>query len=288
MVDREEPVSVETTGASVTEAIAEGLERLGLELDDVNVEVLIEASRGVFGLGSRDARVRLTTKVAEDEAPEDGGAEDAGAAAEVVEPARARIVRRPAPARTAVPVGRRPTPAVETTPPEPVEAEPEVRPEGAGDPDQVALVVMMDLLSLMGIEGAQVDARRSEPTEDDADPPLMLDVKAPNDTLIGPRGETLSALQHITRLIVGREQGGRARLVVDVNGYRVRRERQLRQLARRLAQQAIDTDSTVVLEPMTPFERRIVHIALRDHPDVTTHSIGEGNHRKVTIVPRFE
>jgi spoIIIJ-associated protein len=179
-----------------------------------------------------------------------------------------------------------------TEPPSPtvVVVEPEEEPQVGGEADQaeVARAALLELLSKMGLEDTQVEARWTEPSEGEGEPLLRLDVNSPTEVLIGPRGETLTALQFITRLIVGREQGGRARLVVDVNGYKVRRERKLRQLAQRLAQQAVDTDRTVVLEPMAPYERRIVHLALRDHPKVTTHSIGEGNHRKVTIIPRLE
>jgi spoIIIJ-associated protein len=75
-------------------------------------------------------------------------------------------------------------------------------------------------------------------------------------------------------------------VVVDVEGYRARRERQLRQLARRIASQAVDYDRTMTLEPMPANERRIIHLELRDHQDVYTESVGEGEHRKVTIIRR--
>ena len=75
-------------------------------------------------------------------------------------------------------------------------------------------------------------------------------------------------------------------LVVDVGGFKARREKSLRRLARRTAEQALRTGRTVVLEPMPPHERRIIHLALRDHPDVVTESVGERDHRKVTIIPR--
>ncbi len=74
-------------------------------------------------------------------------------------------------------------------------------------------------------------------------------------------------------------------MVIDVEGYRARREQQLRRLARRMADQAIELGRTMVLEPMPPNERRIIHIELRDHPSVATESIGEGARRKVTIIP---
>jgi spoIIIJ-associated protein len=115
----------------------------------------------------------------------------------------------------------------------------------------------------------------------------MLDVHGSGtDALIGRRGDTLAALQLITRLIVGREMSGRVHLVVDVDDFKARREQALRRLAQRLAEQAVRTGRTVMLEPMPPHERRYVHLALRDHPHVTTQSIGEGDRRKVTIIPQ--
>jgi spoIIIJ-associated protein len=104
--------------------------------------------------------------------------------------------------------------------------------------------------------------------------------------LIGRQAETLNALQYITSLIVAKELGQWVTILVDVQGYRARRENQLRKLARRLADQAIKSGRRQVLEPMPANERRYVHLELRDHPDVTTESIGEDPNRKVTIIPK--
>jgi spoIIIJ-associated protein len=93
-------------------------------------------------------------------------------------------------------------------------------------------------------------------------------------------------LQFITRLIVGKELHRPIALVIDVEGYRLRRERQVRQLAQRMADQVVKRSRTMALEPMPPNERRLVHLELRDHADVYTESVGEGNRRKVTIIPR--
>jgi spoIIIJ-associated protein len=87
-------------------------------------------------------------------------------------------------------------------------------------------------------------------------------------------------------MIVGQETARRSQLVVDVEGFKARREQSLRRLAERMAEQAVRTNRTVTLEPMPPNERRIIHIALRDHPHVTTESVGEGERRKVTIIPK--
>jgi len=237
--------AVEATGASVDEAIAAGLARLEVDRDMVEVQVLDEGSRGVFGLRAREAHVRLTPKL--------------------------KVAPRPAPAIPAEP------------------AEPDVVEPATVERDKVELAqgVLLELLALLGMERAQVDVRRAEPAEDEGDPPLVLDVHGQGtDVLIGYRGETLAALQRITRLIVGREVAGRVRLVVDVEGFKARREKSLRRLALRMADQVVRTNRTVKLEPMPPNERRIIHITLRDHAQVTTESVGEGNRRKVTIIPR--
>ena len=236
--------AIEATGADVEAAIAAGLARLGVERDAVETEVLDEGNRGLFGLGGREARVRLTVK------PQAAPAE----LAEMVAP---------------------PTP------------EPDLGTAVQRDDAEIARGVLGELLEMMGLDGFQVDARRAEPAGGEESPPLLLDVRGPDtDVLIGRRGSTLAALQHVTRLIVGRETGGWVHLVIDVDGFKARREQSLRRLAARLAEQAVRTNRTVVMEPMPPHERRYVHLALRDHPHVTTESVGEGDRRKVTIIPR--
>ena len=240
--------AIEAAGADVEAAVASGLARLGVDRDAVEIEVLDEGSRGVFGLGGRAARVRLTPKL--------------------------KTVLRPAPAMPSEPVA---APAAEP-------AEPAVAERGEAEVAQGAL---LELLAYLGMDEAQVSVRRAKPAADEGEPPLVLDVRGPGtDVLVGYRGETLAALQRITRLIVGREMAGRVRLVVDVDGFKARREQSLRRLARRMAEQAVRSGRTAVLEPLSPYERRIVHIALREHPQVTTQSVGEGDRRKVTIIPR--
>jgi len=238
--------AIEATGIDVEDAIAAGLARLGVDRDAVQTEVLDEGSRGLFGLGGREARVRLTVK------------------------------QQPAPAAPAKPH----TPPAEEPAPAPA-------PVTQRDDFKIAQGVLTELLGMMDMEDLRVDARLAEPAGDESEPPLLLDVHGPDaDVLIGRRGSTLAALQHITRLIVGREVEGWVHLVIDVDGFKARREQSLGRLALRLAEQAVRTNRTVVLEPMPPHERRYVHLALRDHPHVITESVGEGDRRKVTIIPR--
>jgi spoIIIJ-associated protein len=190
-------------------------------------------------------------------------------------------------ARVRLTVRSRPAPAAPAGVVAPPPAEPAAPVVGGKDEAEVAQGVLVELLALLGMEHAQVGVRRAEPDGDEREPPLVLDVRGSGtDALIGRRGDTLAALQLITRLIVGREMAGRVHLVVDADDFKVRREQSLRRLAQRLAEQAVRTDRTVVLEPMPPHERRYVHLALRDHPHVTTQSIGEGDRRKVTIIPQ--
>jgi spoIIIJ-associated protein len=137
----------------------------------------------------------------------------------------------------------------------------------------------------MGFE-AEIKVSQAEPDPDEDDAPLVLDVYGPEaGSLIGRRGETLAALQRIVRLITGNRLTGRANLVVDVEGYKRQREEKLRRLADRMAGRAADSGRTVSLEPMSAYERRIIHIALRDRSDVRTESVGEGYRRRVTIIP---
>lgn len=104
--------------------------------------------------------------------------------------------------------------------------------------------------------------------------------------LIGRKGERLSALQHLVNLMLSRRLGEWTRLLVDVEDYRGRRERQLVEIAQRAAQRVEETGKMLQLEPMSALERRWIHIALRDHPDVSTQSIGEEPNRRVVVLPR--
>jgi len=146
-------------------------------------------------------------------------------------------------------------------------------------------VVVSKLLHLLNLE-AQVSAHYAA-AERDGRRNINVDVRG-NDLsiLIGRRSETLGAFQYVASLIVGKETGQFVQLTVDVEGYRGRREKQLIQMAKRMAEQVAKSGRRQTLEPMPSDERRIIHIALRDHPDVTTESAGDDPYRKVTIIPK--
>jgi spoIIIJ-associated protein len=167
-------------------------------------------------------------------------------------------------------------------------AAPEViAPGAAAEPGlEQARGTLVDLLRLMQIK-AEVDAAWGEVDTLTGERALVLDVRGDDlGQLIGRKGETLAALQYITRLILSKQSGTGVDVVVDVQGHKRRREDQIRRMARRMADQAAQRQRTLTLEPMPANERRIVHIELRDHPAVRTESVGEGHSRKVTIIPK--
>ena len=175
---------------------------------------------------------------------------------------------------------------------EPPEEAPRVEEFPEMDDDEeavrIAYETVEELLHRMGIK-ANVTAQWGELEPPGRIRPLLMDIRGDDlSILIGRRGETLSALQYITRLIVGKELKRPVAVVIDIEGYRARREGQLRRLARKIAEQAIETGRTMNLEPMPANERRIIHVELKDNPKVETLSIDEGDRRKVTVIPQQE
>jgi spoIIIJ-associated protein len=144
--------------------------------------------------------------------------------------------------------------------------------------------VTREMLQRMKINARVVTRFVNEP-DSDGNLPVLIDIRGDDlSILIGRRAETLNALQYLLALIVSKEADRWVQVVVDVEGYRSRRENQLRQLARRMAEQAIRTGKRQILEPMSAAERRIVHLELRSHAEVTTESVGEEPNRKVSII----
>ncbi len=145
--------------------------------------------------------------------------------------------------------------------------------------------VLEKLLTLMGVAGSVIPL--SQPIaggEEDADAPVTFDIQGEDlGILIGRRGQTLSCLQYIVRLIVSNHTGSRVAIVLDVAGYKQRRYDELQALARQMAEQVEMRGEPVTLSPMSPYERRIIHLTLADHSGVSTESIGFGEARRVVI-----
>ena len=175
------------------------------------------------------------------------------------------------------------TPLVQAQPEAPMAMPPPVEPNGDAS-GTLAKETLDTLLRGMGLR-ARVEVLRDIASEDDR--AFVLNIVGDDlGILIGRRGETLRDLEYLTRLLVAQKAGKPTKLVVDVEGYRTRRERVLNELAKRMADRVQSNRQPITLEAMPPNERRIVHIALRDHPAVTTQSIGEGDHRRVMILPK--
>lgn len=228
--------TLEVIAQTIEEAIEKGLSDLGLPREAVEIDVLDEGGSGILGIGSRQARVRISVL----------GQDDVQESEEV---------------------------------------QVSVKEPNADQTLNLVEEIVSELLEKMNLE-ASVKARYGEISDSLPHPPILVDITG-NDLsiLIGRRAKTLNALQYITRLILGKELEHGIPLSIDVEGYRERREQQVRQLARRVADQVADTKREQALEPMPPNERRFAHLELQDEPLVFTESVGEEPHRKVVIHP---
>lgn len=272
---------IESRGQDVDAAIAAGLQQLGVKMSDVIVDVIDEGNRGLLGIGSRPAVVRLMVLSAPAAPP---------AKAEPKPQPRQQPRREPKPApkprRSEAP--RTPKPARSPKPAKKAENGEEWAEEAHSSETilETSVEIVRELLEKMEVS-AQVSGRLSEPDDLTGRQIPIVDVNGEDlGALIGSRGETLNAIQHISRLMVGHKLKQRITFVVDIEGYRARREQALTRLAERMASKVSARNRAISLEPMPPHERRIIHMALRDDKEVYTQSTGEGSRRKVRILPK--
>ncbi len=247
---------IEVTGNSVEDAISKGLKELNAQPGDVMVEVLEEPNTGLFGFGAKEARVRLV------------------------------LIGQRTPQKTD-PTPTKTFESVDDDDDEVVEEElVEIPDEELNEDARVGKEVLEELLEKMQVK-ARVTVHHADSDGEDEEPHWMLNITGEGmNRLIGRRGETLSSLQYIIRLICSRRLQRRANVIIDAAGYKTGRSNRLRGLANRMAKQATQQGRTITLEPMPPNERRIIHLTLRERTDVTTRSVGDGRTRKVTIVPK--
>lgn len=277
-----ERTTLEIIAPTVEEALEQGLNQLGLTADAVSVEVLDSGSKGLFGLGGRQVRVRLSVN------PPPGS--------EPTPPPEPKPVssseKAPAKKAESAPKAREPKKQREEKPRAEKKAEEKPVPVATRRIDELndpllnaSEEVVSKLIHHLGLK-AQVSAHFDESSTDDRHN-ILVDVRGDDlSALIGRHAETLNAFQHVASLIVGKETQQWVQLTIDVEGYRARREKQLRQLARRMADQVTKTGRKMTMEPMPSSERRVVHIELRGDPAVTTESAGEEPYRKVVILPK--
>lgn len=270
--------SVEIQAVSVDEAVRLALDELSLSRDEVDIEVLSEEGPAE----DAEALVRVTAK---------------GQASQP-EPRASREGRSSRPRRRGRGgngngskdwLGGRTSPGDRPsrrgTPP-PVNGAPRERVDA--EQEQEAKQIVSELLSRMGVDAevVAVDNPSSVPLSADDPPTIFIDILGRDlGMLIGRRGEHLSQLQYLVNTLVNRKLDNWTRVIIDIEGYRTRREESLVGLAERVARQVARSGRSIVLEPMPPNERRIIHLTLREHPDVSTHSSGEGAQRRITVEP---
>lgn len=295
--------SVESSAKTMEEAVTQGLEKLGVSFADVKIDILDEGSKGFLGiLGGKPVVVRLTVREDVEEGEDllsSVALEDAVKEPEQ-KPARKRASRSKAekPAQEAKPEKavaqekvQEVNPPKAEKPAKPAKAEKPPRaekpaapaaeaaqpPADKEAPEGRAFTFLTDVTRLMGVE-VTINARRDE--EGNVRVDMFGDTLG---ILIGRRGETLDALQYLTSLYVNKGSEDYIRVTLDTENYRAKREEALRRLANRMANRAIKTGRKVVMEPMNPYERRILHSALQQNDAVTTHSEGEEPNRHVVI-----
>ena len=308
----------ESSAKTIEEAISAGLETLGVSISDVTVDIIDEGSKGLFGLfGSRLAKVRLTVKEQEEDllaslTEEKPAKKPARKPAEKKEKAEPKQ-EKPKAEKAEKPAEKKPAPEKkEKAPKQPKQEKPKAEkaekpaaekkplpPKAPAKPIEKPVVTMLEndqvvadsaagkaqafLKELTHLMGVEVDVAVGNDAEGN------VFVKMTGDTLgilIGRRGETLDALQYLTSLKINRGQEGYTRVTLDTENYRAKREDTLIRLANRMANRAVKTGRKVSLEPMNPYERRIIHSALQANEAVDTHSEGDEPNRHVVITLR--
>ena len=296
--------SYEAKGKTREEAIDNALEALNLTIDEVIVEDIEEGSKGLFGLfGSRPWTVRLTAIEKEEEASVLDTHSLFADSLEEKKPAPKKQPaekKQPAPKRQPAekkqdapkePKEEKSAPAEKKEKKQPAEKKPARKPKQEAEKKPVtpaeqadretsagtAQEFLQELTKLMGVE---VSVHVSTDEEGNVRVNMEGDSQG---ILIGRRGETLDALQYLTSLKVNKGKSEYTRVTLDTEDYRARREEALVRLANRMANRAVKTGRRVSIEPMNPYERRILHSALQGNPDVTTHSEGEEPNRHVVI-----
>ena len=270
---------IETTGRSEEDAIAAALFQLGLDRDDVSVEVLERAKSGFLGFGGNPAKVRVSYEVPDEDTP---------AAPEQPEPVHQEEEPAPAPKPEpkAEPAGGQLEPGDElligreeeqSAPVQEEKDQDALEPAGADDPRAARirefLTGLMEHLHVQAVPEIYVNERGYQ---------VVLQGHGLG-AIIGRRGETLDAIQQLTNYSVNRGQSKRVRIHVDAEGYRAKREESLQRLAVKVAGKVVKYRKNMTLEPMNAYERHVIHAALQDYPNVTTYSTGVEPNRRTVV-----
>lgn len=234
---------VEKVAKNVESAITDALIELGATTEEVDIEVLEKGSKGIFGIGAKKAKIRVTLKESVKEIIEE------------------KIIQTNEANKTE-------------------ESIPRIKKAELNSEEIMnkAESFLGDILEAMNIEG-KIDTRM-------VGDKLFIEISGDKmGVIIGKRGETLDSLQYLTNIVVNKEYQSYIKVMIDTENYRSRREDTLKKLAYKLAKKATQTRKTVMLEPMNPYDRRIIHSALQDSKSVKTHSEGKEPFRRVVITP---
>ena len=250
----------EKWGTDVKTAVDLALADLRLTIDEVDVTVLEEPSRGFFGIGSKLAKVRVEKK-------------------KVAEPVKEEPASDPVIEKVHEEVKPEPVKVAASEPEKNIVAETDsevISDEMETTEDHIALSFLKEVTEHMGLD-IDISAKAK-----DTNVFVYIHVKD-SGTIIGKRGQTLDAIQYLTSLVVNKDHDDYVRVVVDAENYRSKREVTLENLANRLANKVVKSIRSVKLEPMNPYERKVIHATLQNHPRVKTRSEGQEPYRRVII-----
>ena len=266
---------IDVTGKTEDEAISKALAQLGLDRDDVSVEILERAKSGFLGLGSCPAKVRVSYGPEEEEEIIPPAPQPKAEVAEPAEPVRKPKASEKKPEKKA----EKPAPKKENPPKK--EKAPVALSQDLGEEvdDEKAQAIQTFLAGLLTQMESSSEVKVYQPEKGRYKVFLVGDNLG---ALIGRRGETLDAIQQLTSYAVNRT-GGRVRVQLDAEGYREKREQSLQHLARKVAGKVVKYRRSVTLEPMNAYERHVIHTALQDVPGVTTYSTGVDPNRRVIV-----
>jgi spoIIIJ-associated protein len=284
-MDAEE--SLEITALSTDEAILIGLTRLAATRDEVTIEILDEGSRGFLGLGTRMARVKLSRR--DPQSTDITSSAPIAAEIDVLsDESKAQQRSEPSAEKTSssMPVISEPAPSVVDKD----ERQQQMQASATDAQDDASLLYQRieetvhltaeQLLSSLSVKLS------TEWRNEENRPTLWISIHgADADSIVGPRAQTLNAVQYLFRTLVHRQVAGNYDLVVDADGYRMRRRRSLENMAQKNADKAVQSGLTVRLRSMPAYERRLIHIILREDDRVQTRSVGSGRDRAITIIP---
>ena len=260
--------SIEATGKTLDLAIQAGLTKLQMDRDSVSVEVLEQPRSGFFGIGAVPAKVKLTYEVP-DPVPEKKPEPVPQPKAEAPK-AQSKAPKTESPK---LQPKAAPKPQPEMPKPQPVPHTP--APEGSVE--ERIETFMKGLMEHMGSDAIPVATKSGDDT-------YSVELQGSSlGMLIGRRGDTLDAIQHITNYAVNHGQGKRVRINVDAENYRKKREESLIRLANKVAGKVSRSRRNITLEPMNAYERHVIHAALQDYPDVTTYSTGTEPGRRIVV-----